>query len=150
MTLVSKIDLSNADRIFATANTPLYLVRNLQSDRAVRMIARQVPAQEILNELASALKTEAVDFRSSVYPYVLLVALSLNTRNRFLTKATTYPAPHHRWYAYCADYLAKNFKATSMTELQQGRAELVVQQPQSSTSSMDADSRVNALVIGGN
>lgn len=137
-------DLSGADRAFATANTPLYLIRNLKKDQAVKLYSRDLTAKGLFKRLESSLKTEASDFRSSVLPYVFLVAISLRSDKEFLRKAATLPAPYHHWYRYSAEFLLSEFQSTSVVQLTSNNEVNFVRDRRS-----DNSSSVNQMRIDG-
>jgi hypothetical protein len=114
MKVAKKLNLEAADRAFATANTPLFLVRKLRADNATASIAASNSSREIFQELRAVLSTKATDFRTSVMPYVLLVALSLKSDNELLNKTADLPAPNHSWFKYCSEYLIESFQSNSI------------------------------------
>ena len=142
MKLGKKLNLEAADTIFATANTPLFLVRKLRADSSVTTIAASNSSEDIFRGMRAVLKIKATDFRSSVMPYVLLVALSLKPDNTYLMKSVGLPAPHHPWFRYCADYLLSNFQATSVRRLAPTGKTMV-------TRTTKRGNRTNAIVING-
>jgi hypothetical protein len=137
---IKKINLETAEKAFATANTPLFLLRKLRADPAVSEIARRFDPEEIFQELRRAVKRHAASFQSAVLPFVLLVALSLNLDNEYLLKSSKLKAPHHAWFAYCCEYLLREFRPTSIVTLR----------PQKKVArSIKPESRLNTFVISG-
>jgi hypothetical protein len=119
--ITAKLKLNEAEKSFATANTPLYLIRKLRTDVSVSRLAARATAVQLFREMRIALRSTSDDFRSSVLPYVLLVALSLKSENKFIIKAATLPAPHHPWFRYCCDYLATTYRPISAQKLSSSR-----------------------------
>jgi hypothetical protein len=140
MSISKQINLDIAEKIFATANTPLFLLRKLRSDPETVRIRSRHSSDEILRELRNALKDNTGSFRSSVLPYVLLVTLSLDLENHYLIEASKLKAPHHRWFVYSCNYLLNEFRPTVIGTLKQKRS--IIQ-------SLKRSDGVNTVVITG-
>jgi hypothetical protein len=106
-------DLQQAQANFAVANTPLFLVRKLQEDPAVRLLARQVNPNLLLEELRKSVQKRPETLRESVIPYVCLVALWFNNDATFLENAVSVkPAYSDDWFDYIRSVLIKTFRPT--------------------------------------
>jgi hypothetical protein len=140
MSLLKNINLEFAEKAFATANTPLFLLRKLRTDPVVADIATHFQSSVIFEELRQSLKNGAGSFTGQVLPFVLLVALSLKLENKYLLKSSRLNAKHHAWFPYCCEYLMQEFQATSIVTLNPKRK---------LTRTVKKESRLNTLVISG-
>lgn len=106
---VNDLDLSQASHIYGVANTPLFLVRKLQADPAVRAAGETCNAEEILAALRAAVSAEPVNSADAVRPYALLMALWFKPEIGDLKEAAKISAPAYRWFAYIAELLIQTF-----------------------------------------
>ena len=67
-------DLTNAARVFAVANTLLFLVRKLRFDPLVQELGRRFSGTELLDALRSSVAEDPKNLEGAVRPYVYLVA----------------------------------------------------------------------------
>jgi len=104
--------MEDAELAFATANTPLYLLRKLRASNTVARIAVERSSFQIFRALSSALKCKPETFKESVLPYVLLVTLSVKQDTKYLPALQGVAAPHHPWFSYCATYLSAGARST--------------------------------------
>lgn len=110
---IRRMKLLDAQKIFATANTPLYLVRKLRVAPSVERIAREKSGFQIFRALRASLKEQPDGFRDAVLPYAMIVALSLQSKSKYLFEAANLNAPHHQWFDYCCKYLIAGYQTTS-------------------------------------
>jgi hypothetical protein len=113
MSTPNTINLDQAAATFAISNTPLFLLRRLRADAAVKEISTAWKPKDILKALKSAGKKKPQTLNDAVAPYVYLVALSFNDDVAFLRKAASIAVPHHRWYSYIAQVLIDTYRPTS-------------------------------------
>ena len=109
-----QIDLSEAERVFAVANTPLFLLRKLRADRGVQDIHANFTGPQILKALKSAIRKKPTTLDAATRPYAYLVALSMNTEVSYLKQAAELSVPHFDWFEYIANVLVKTRRPTSM------------------------------------
>jgi hypothetical protein len=106
--------MTDAELAFATANTPLYLLRKLRSSMSVKKIAAVKTSFQIYRSLSAALKRKPDTFRESVLPFVLLVSLSIKFDGRkYLVESAGLPSPYHPWFRYCCDNLVMGAKSAT-------------------------------------
>jgi hypothetical protein len=105
----NSFDLTDASRVYAVSNTPLFLVRKLQADPVVRAIADTLSGEEIVQALRAAVATEPQDVEAAVLPYVYIVALWYKPEMEHLLEAAATPAPHQSWFPYIASALIQTF-----------------------------------------
>lgn len=110
-----RIDLDGAQRIFAAANTPLFLLRKLRADPEVQRMSSDCDAEDVLDALNDAVLRRPKTLEDLVRPYAYLVALSLNQTKSYLERAAKIHAPYHNWFKYIADVLIKKYQATSFS-----------------------------------
>ena len=108
---VNEINLKRATQIHAIANTPLFLVRKLQADPAVRQAADSISGEEIVQALRTAVTREPVSAEDAVRPYVLLVALWFSPKIAHLQEAAKLETSIYSWYSYIAEALLTSFSA---------------------------------------
>ena len=111
------IDLTEATQAFAVANTPLFLVRKLRADEAVRSLAREFGEQELLEGLRLSIAEQPTDLTSAVRPYAFLVALSLKLQADGIKKAAEISAPNWEWFDYISNYLITSFHPVQTTRI---------------------------------
>lgn len=102
-------DLTEAASVYAVSNTPLFLVRKLQADPAVRALGDGCSGEEIVEALRVAVTTEPQDAQEAVRPYVYLVALWYKPELEHLLEARRIAAPQYLWFAYIASVLIQTF-----------------------------------------
>ena len=102
-------DLTEAASVYAVSNTPLFLVRKLQSDPIVHEIAESCSGEEIIEALRVAAATEPKSVNEAVRPYAYLVALWYKPELEHLLEAERIPAPNYLWFAYIASALVQTF-----------------------------------------
>jgi len=117
MTKIADIDLTLAERDFTVANTPLFLLRRLQRDSAVRRISESMTTEEILSYIRDYVTKEPATVREAVLPYACLVALSIKP-DIFGLKNATLIVPHawHRWFNYMRTVLVQLSQHISRAE----------------------------------
>ena len=103
------INFAEAYASYAVANTPLFLVRKLRDDDAVREVSRQLTSDEILQALKLSIEHRPLDIDSTIRPYVLLVALYMKPTIDGLVEAKELSAPHWRWFAQIRDHLLATY-----------------------------------------
>jgi hypothetical protein len=109
------LNLDEAEKAFAVANTPLFLLRKLQSDQNIASWADQEKdAVNVYKCIESALKIVPNTFREAVLPYALLVAISRKEDPALLRKAGELTAEHYPWFRYLSTALIANFRSTSV------------------------------------
>jgi hypothetical protein len=109
---INGVDLTEAEMSFAVANTPLFLVRKLRSDAAVKAVSN-FESEEIFADLESALKSEPKSVSERVLPYVLLTALSQKRDFLFLQKSAKLSSEHYRWFSYICKYFIDGHRSTT-------------------------------------
>lgn len=115
MTSLDNISLERAEASFAVANTPLFLLRRLQSDSAVQDITNSgIGGSTILRALKKAIRLKPRTLHDAVRPYVYLVALSQNRDVSYLEEASRLDAQHFDWFGYIASVLMETYRPTSV------------------------------------
>jgi hypothetical protein len=112
MTL-NDVDLTEAVRSLATANTPLFLIRRLKIDAAIRSISEGVSDDEILNGLRVVLDVGPTNPLNTVRPYAYLAALWMKPRPDALRAAVAMNANRWFWYQFMASYLMETYSPIS-------------------------------------
>jgi len=112
----AKADIDGAQKIWAVANTPRYLVKKLRADGYSSLVATTVEPQEIFDALRESVSQEPADVRGAVLPYFLLVCLALKNQIGFLREAARLPATGYRWYPEVVDILLKDSNAPTKYE----------------------------------
>jgi hypothetical protein len=113
-----QFDLSQAGRIYGISNTPLFLIRKLQADDAVRGIGESCEPQEILETISAAVATEPATATEAVRPYALLVALWFKADVAHLLAAAKIPAPRYNWYEFVSQALIATFAVVQNQTIQ--------------------------------
>jgi hypothetical protein len=116
MRALDQINLQEAEAIFAAANTPLFLLRELRSTEVVRRISSNLDVATIFRELKSACGKRPKTIREAVLPYVLLCALSLTNDETLKKKAAHIAAPYYAWYYGLAQVLITSYTPTSIQD----------------------------------
>jgi hypothetical protein len=114
----NNFDLSQATLIYGVSNTPLFLLRKLQSDPVVRAISDTCSGAEILEAIRVSLLEEPRSPLEAVQPYAYLLALWFKPEIRHLQEASKIPAPHANWYPYMAEVLTETFSKVQTLTLQ--------------------------------
>jgi hypothetical protein len=140
---ISSMKMLDAELAFATANTPLYLLRKLRQSPTVARIAATKSAFQIYRSLASALKRKPKNFRDSVLPYALLVALSMRSDNKYLSAVAELPSPYHHWFKYSCDSIVGASRSTTK-EIVGFKGKLKIQR------STKTGNRTNVVRLAGN
>jgi len=104
-----ELNLIQASKVYAVANTPLFVVRKLQEDPSVQTLGRESSGEDILRFLEVVTRARPENPVEAVTPYALLVALWFKPEARYLHDAARIPAPFHPWYSYIADALISTF-----------------------------------------
>jgi hypothetical protein len=105
----SDFDLTGASRVYGVANTPLFLVRKLQADPAIRALGERCTGEKIIAALRQALSAEPVDSVDAVRPYALLVALWFKPEIEHLKEAARLQGGSFTWYSLIAETLLSTF-----------------------------------------
>jgi hypothetical protein len=103
------VDLRQASYVYGIANTPLFLVRKLQDDPAIRALGTECPGEQLVDALRLIAALEPASAVEAARPYAFLVALWFNPNIEHLREASTIQAPVHKWYAYIAQVLLETF-----------------------------------------
>jgi hypothetical protein len=119
------VDLINASKAFAAADTPLYLLKRLRSDPAVDYVSRSHGSDDLLKELTAAVAKRPRTFEQSVFPYVLLLALARQGSTASIRKAAHFAAPDFKWFEYIAAVLIEQFQPTRQQSFRLERSPLV-------------------------
>src|SRR6516164_770353 len=102
-------DLTQASESYLLANTPLFLIRRLQSDPVVHHLSRSFSSTEILDTLKISLESDPVSLEEAVWPYVLVTALFLNGNFVDLQEAAGLTSAKFKWYGWVAATLLANW-----------------------------------------
>jgi hypothetical protein len=113
-----EINLAQACRTFAVANTPLFLLRKLRSDPAISEIARRFSADEILDAIRDAVERDPAELLHAVRPYAYVVALSKKPQDKELREASRISAPKWGWFSFIASVLIDSFSSVSVQQIQ--------------------------------
>ena len=117
MNKLEDVDVESAEAIFAIANTPLFLLKNLKRDIAVEAISEQFHPKQIYDGMAALLKIQPTSLEALVRPYVYLVALYQMEDAKFVDKASNLPASHHKWFNYISQTLNNELQPTSTSHI---------------------------------
>jgi len=109
MTNPIAVDLTQAAKTYAIANTPYFLVRKLQADQSVRAITDTYSGPEILDALRLAVAKEPSSASEAVRPYALLTALWFKPDMTHLREASQISAPAWSWFSHIASVLIETF-----------------------------------------
>jgi hypothetical protein len=121
MSEIPDIDTFLAEKTYAVANTPLFLLRKLREDPAVLQIARAAPIDAIFDALKSSLEEEPRNLRETVLPYFCLIALAIAGNRNKLEEATRLRSTHAEWYSYIANVLLETHQSTVSRTLEAPR-----------------------------
>lgn len=108
-------DLSQASESYLLANTPLFLIRKLQTDPIVQDISRSFSSKDILDALKISLRRYPSSIEEAVWPYLLVTALFLNGNTSDLQEAAGLTATNSKWYNYVAATLLARSSPLSHT-----------------------------------
>lgn len=116
MKTLQQVELKQVSRAFAVANTPLFLLRKLREDEAVREISKDFSGDEILERLKELLQREPETLRDHVAPYAYLVALAQKPDDRHLRMAALIPdPPKWGWFDYIRRVLLETYSPTKQS-----------------------------------
>ncbi|KPF81419.1 hypothetical protein [Novosphingobium sp. AAP93] len=111
------INLGNARSVYMTANTPMYIVRNLRSDPEIVKLHLKNSADTILAEIKERLERLPLDFEDRILPLVLLIALALKQNRTAMMEAACLDGKSYRWYKPVADSLVQQVRPTSVSTI---------------------------------
>lgn len=111
------IKLDNARSVYMTANTPMYIVRNLRSDPEIVKLHLKNSAEAILAEIRDRLERLPLDFEDRILPLVLLAALALKQNRTAMLEAARLDGKSYRWYKPVADSLVQQIRPTTMSQI---------------------------------
>jgi hypothetical protein len=107
---IDRVDLKQACRYFAVANTPLFLVRKLRSDPTVFDVSRSFSSEEIVGHIRDIMSRDPETVFDHAAPYAFLVALSLKPDDRGLKLTMTVPVSEKwGWFGYIRDVLLETY-----------------------------------------
>lgn len=111
------IRLDNARSVYMTANTPMYIVRNLRADSEIVKLHLNNSTETILAEIEDRLGRLPLDFNDRILPLVLLAALALKQNRTAMLDAARLNGQHYRWYKQVADSLTQQIRSTSISNI---------------------------------
>jgi hypothetical protein len=111
------INLDNARATYMTANTPMYIVRNLRSDPEIVKLHLRTTAEAILEELKDRLGRLPLEFEDRIFPLVLLAALGLKQNRTAMIEAASLEGKNYRWYKPVADSFVQQIRTTSISRI---------------------------------
>jgi hypothetical protein len=116
MSSLEEIDLSEAVRMYAISNTPIFLMKRLKADSATAEISRNFSGDQILAALRGLVDSPPANSSDYVRPYVYLVALSQLHEIRFLRAAVDIKG-HEKWdwYEYIGRVLLDTYLPVTVT-----------------------------------
>ena len=112
------INTEVAERTFAVANTPLFLLRKLQADPAVMEAARTTRPSEVLKLLRRSLAKKPKTLSDLVKPYMLLVVLSMTGKLEDIREAAKIESSAWDWYSYLVGVVIESYRPTTVTTIQ--------------------------------
>ena len=115
---LNELDLVRASRVYSVANTPLFLVRKLQEDPAVRATSERYAGEEIVATLREVIKAEPNTPEDAVLPYMLLVALAFKHTIEHLQRASELETEIFNWYSYIAQALLLSFSPIKQSTIE--------------------------------
>jgi hypothetical protein len=122
MNSIDELDLSEAFKVYAISNTPIFLLKRLRADPATNEISRSFSGEKILaalNELAGVEEKHATDF---VRPYVYLVALSKLPEIGYLRAAGDINGVGKwDWFKYIQQVLVESYSPVVRVEIKPPR-----------------------------
>lgn len=111
------IKLDNARFVYMTANTPMYIVRNLRSDPEIVKLHLRNSAEVIIAEIKNRLVRLPLDFEDRILPLVLLAALALKQNRTAMLEAARLDGKIYRWYKPVVDSLVQQIRPTTMSQI---------------------------------
>lgn len=111
------INLDNARSVYMTANTPMYIVRNLRSDPEIVKLHLKNSEKAILAEIKERLQRLPLDFEDRILPLVLLAALALKQNRTSMMAAARLDGNSYRWYKPVADNLVQQIRPTTVSSI---------------------------------
>lgn len=111
------VNLDNARSVYMTANTPMYIVRNLRSDPEIVKLHLKNSAESILTEIKDRLERLPLDFEDRILPLVLLAALALKQSRATMLEAASLDGKSYRWYKPVADSLVQQIRPTTVSNI---------------------------------
>jgi hypothetical protein len=121
MTTLDPIDLREAEKSVAVANTPIFLARRLRENPALQRALKLHGAEKIFGALGIISVRKPSDLKQATEVYFYLVALSLDNDASWLHRARALPSPYIKWFGEIADYLISTTKPTFIASV--GRIE---------------------------
>lgn len=115
---LKSIKLDNARTAYMTANTPMYIVRNLRSDPEIVKLHLQNSAESILDEIKDRLTRLPLDFDDRILPLILLAALALKQSRTLMLEAARLDGARYRWYKPVADSFLQQMRPTSVSKIE--------------------------------
>lgn len=115
---MQQVDLSTAAVSLGLANSPVYLLRRLETDPSVQKLSDKYSESEIFREMKRVLsKKKPSSLEETVWPYVALVALANKKSTQYLDQAASLPADHFQWFAYLAQFLKQSLAHSSTVNI---------------------------------
>lgn len=111
---LNDIDLKRAEAAYAVANTPMFLIRKLRSDRTVQTIADRCSAADLYTALRSSLEKKPETLSDVVKPYAYAVALFQKGAISYLRKAKELRFEQFNWFGQVVESLLKMHMPTSV------------------------------------
>jgi hypothetical protein len=102
--LLPSLSFEAASRAFAVANTPLFLLRKIQTDEVVHILCERLTPTELFVEIKRRVRRRPQKIEDAVIPYVLVCALAKNGRD-LLPKVEVLRQQHFPWLPILAGYL---------------------------------------------
>lgn len=117
MIVRSKTDLDQAINALAISNTVEFLERKLRTDAVVHELASRFDGKTLRAELSKALRRKPKDLAEAVYPYVLLIALSIGSDKDSFSSALGLNSRYHSWYKDLVNIISKNDTSNNFIRL---------------------------------
>lgn len=111
-------NLSQASYVYGIANTPLFLVRKLQDDPAIRALGAECSGEQLVDALRLIAAREPASAVEAVRPYAFLVALWFNPKIEYLKEASNIQTLVYKWYAYIAQVLLETFSTVQSESIE--------------------------------
>lgn len=118
MKTIADFDLTQASQIYGIANTPLFLIRKLQSDATIKELADSLPGPDIVTAIGAAISKRPANPVEAVLPYALLVALWFKPQIDDLQQAAKFSAPGFSWFQFIANVLMEKFSPVQQQKIQ--------------------------------
>jgi hypothetical protein len=113
---MDNLNLDKAEGIFAISNTPAFLLRKLSEDEVTNYVGKKYSGDEILSKLKNVIESDKTDTKSSVLPFIFLVALWKKDDISYLEKAAILSTSDD-WFKFRANILLQTYKSTSIKEI---------------------------------